>query len=276
MARTSLKGRRLRAVALVCALIVAPGVAWATYPVIDVKALAEAARQLNALKEQILLIKKEIENTTQILTVLKDVSNLVQEQIDAIGELGEIPVPVLNVIKMTRQLQRDAMCLKPNLEALMPSLDMDDINLASICSARTAYADTLWFDPAKAKEMTWEEQDAARREVLKRRQRVLRTAAVDGLAQAAVQTAATADQADQAVGELERHAKAAKNVNSRLAVLNQTLLLIARQYATQTQLLASTLRIQAAQATMSTVDQDPMNPDGETPDVPGTSGEAPQ
>lgn len=249
----------MRTAALVVGLVIAPSVALATYPVIDTRALAEAGKQLSALKEQISLIKKEIENSTQILSVVNEMSGLVQDQLDAIGELGRIPVPVLNLAKIATQLQRDARCLMPDLGQAMPSLDMDDIDLASVCSARRAFETSLWFDPAEAEEMTWEEQEAARQDVRDRRQNILRQAAVDGLAHAAVQTAAAADQADRAAAELDRAADSAGNMNSRLAVSNQALILMARQQATQTQLLASVLRILGAQATMSSVSQPPLD-----------------
>lgn len=89
---------------------------------------------------------------------------------------------------------------------------------------------------------------------------------MDALAHADVQTAAAADQADRAVRELETAAREATDANTRLAVTNQALLLIARQQAAQTQLLASLLKIQGAQATMSMVDQDPMS-DEDAPEL---------
>lgn len=250
--------RRLRAAALVVGLVIAPSVALATYPVIDTRALAEAGKQLSALKEQIALIKKEIENSTQILSVVNEMSGLVQDQLNAIGELGQITIPVVNLAKMATQLQRDARCLMPDLGAMMPNADLDDIDLRSVCSARSAYANTLWFDPAQAEEMSLDEQETARQEIRDRRDRVLRQAAVDGLAHADVQTAAAADQADRAVAELERAAQSASHMNARLAVSNQALILIARQQATQTQVLASILKIVSAQATMSSVSQAPL------------------
>ncbi|MFA7431895.1 MAG: hypothetical protein WCZ23_17195 [Rhodospirillaceae bacterium] len=259
---------RLRTAALVVGLLIAPGVAVATYPVIDTSALAEAGKQLSALKEQIALIKKEIEATTEILSVVNDVSKFAQEQLDAIGELGRIDIPMLNLAKIATQLHRDASCLMPDFSKMMPNANFSDINLKSVCSARSAYSTTLWFDPAQAEGMTWDEQQEARQEVLSRRQNVLRSAAVDGLSHADVQTAAAADQADRAVVELERAAQSATNMNARLAVSNQALILIARQQATQTQLLASLLKLQGATAMMSSVDQAPM--DAETDETEET------
>ncbi|GAA0570644.1 hypothetical protein [Caenispirillum bisanense] len=261
-----MKRRVLPTIALALGLIVAPTAAMATYAVIDTKNLAEAAKQLSALKEQISLIKQEVENSLQILSVLNDVSTFVQDTVNALGEVGQIDIPFLNMAKIAGQLQRDANCLLPDLSTLMPDVDLDDLDLSSVCGARKAYANTLWFDPARARGMSWAEQEEARREVIQRRARVLRTAAVDALAHADVQTAAAAEQSDRAVRELETAAKAAKDVNTRLAVSNQALLLIARQQATQTQLLASLLKIQGAQATMSMVDQDPMS-DEDAPNV---------
>ncbi|SOD98602.1 hypothetical protein [Caenispirillum bisanense] len=261
------RGHRLRVTALAVGLIVAPTAAMATYAVIDTKNLAEAAKQLSALKEQISLIKQEVENSLQILSVLNDVSTFVQDTVNAIGEVGQITVPFTTMAKLAGQIQRDATCLMPDLSEIMPNVDLDDLDLTSVCGARKAYANTLWFDPARAAGMDWAEQEEARREVIQRRARVLRTAAVDALAHADVQTAAAAEQSDRAVRELESAAKAAKDLNSRMAVGNQALLLIARQQATQTQLLASLLKIQGATATMSMVDQDPMS-DEDAPEAP--------
>jgi hypothetical protein len=217
--------------------------------VIDTSALASMAKQISALKEQIMVLWKQLEAATQILSTLTEVRDAIQEQIDAIGELGEILLPLFNIAKIAEQLKSDAQCLMPDYSKLMPGAEFEDFQFDSICSARAAYDKLLWLDPKEAKNKSWEEQKEMRITVQVRRRKLLRQIATDGLANADVAISATVDDQGPAVDDLERAARAAKNMNTRLQVIAEGQVLVARQLATQNQLLAQMLKVQSAQLT---------------------------
>lgn len=261
MARASLKDRvlkRWRGIALAIGIAAAPTVAFAAMPVIDLDSIRQGFQQLAALKEQITLITQQIEETTKIFGVLNDVSKFVQEQVDAIGALGQIHLPFVNLVKTANQLKADAQCLLVDWEKMIPDLHLDDLDFASICSARSGYAKALLFDPADAEGLDWQEQEEARKAVKKRRERVMLSAAVDGLAHATVATNRGVQDAEAATAELDAAARAAEDVNTRLAVIAQGQVLISRQLATQNQLLASLLKVQSSMAVQSSKDQEPL------------------
>ena len=136
--------RRLRTVALAFGIVLAtPAIAYATYPVIDVSAIAKLGEQLSKMQKQIDQLKQHTEWLTKL-------SAQAQGTIDAIGAAGQIALPVLNMQKLTNRIMRDIQCLTPDLSGLMPGINLDDLDFFSICEGRSIYRKSLWFDPKES------------------------------------------------------------------------------------------------------------------------------
>lgn len=226
MARTA-----LRLSALLLTLILGLGAARAEYPVIDKTAIAKLIDQLNKLQEQI--------------NQLTDIANKAQTQINAIGRMGQITIPMINMAKIGRNLNRDMDCLLPDLARLMPKVEFEDLDWNSICEAGDAYRKSLWIDPEEIRDLPWDEQEKTRKEIDERRENLIADATAKGLGQGDIGNKGAADLND-AAGQLEAAADAAQNENTRLAVIAQGQVLIARGLAQQNQILAQLLKVHSA------------------------------
>lgn len=260
MGRTPLK-RKLRIAALTISLIVGvPSAAYSALAVVDTGAIAQLAQQISKLQEQI----DQLRQQTDWLNTL---SSQVQDQINAIGEVGQLTLPTLNLERLTGQVLRNAQCLKPDFEKLMPGVDLDELQFDSICGGSQAYQKALWFDPndpeswpenanwgeAATSEEKWEARAEARRTVEARRRAVTKDAASKGLAQADRAVGETAEVNQKASEELEAAALAAKTQQDRLAVIAQGQVLTNRQLVQQNQLLGQLLKVQSTMLMVMTL-----------------------
>lgn len=229
MAHASL-GRRLGAAVLSLAAILPAGPAGSQYPVIDQTAIARLTDQLNKLQEQI--------------DKLNAIRDGVQEQINAIGALGQIAIPMVNMTRLQRQLQRDSQCLLPDWSKLLPDVEFDDIDFDSLCEAGNAYRQTLWVNAAESEQWAMPERREARERVDERRLNILVDTTSKGLAQADMAARAAIDLSD-AAGELDASATAAVDMNDRLAVIAQGQVLNARAMAQLIQVQSQLLKVQS-------------------------------
>ncbi|MGK2742644.1 hypothetical protein ACSHT0_17365 [Tepidicaulis sp. LMO-SS28] len=245
--------RRLRAATLTLSLVVAvPSIGYAAMAVVDTGAIAQLAQQMNKLQEQVDQLRQQTE-------WLDTLSTQVQDQINAIGEMGQLTLPTLNLQQLTGQVMRDAQCLKPDFEKLMPGLSSDELNFDSICGGSHAYEKALWFDPNDPEswpegiaweedgtsEEKWANRAAARAVIEARRRAVTKDAASKGMAQADKAATDTAELNQKASEELEAATRAAKTQQDRLAVVAQGQVLTNRQLVQQNQLLAQLLKVQS-------------------------------
>lgn len=252
MGRPPLK-QRLRTAALTLSLVVGvPSIGYAAMAVVDTGAIAQLAQQMNKLQEQVDQLRQQTE-------WLDTLSTQVQDQINAIGEMGQLTLPTLNLEKLTGQVMRDAQCLKPDFEKLMPGLSADALDFDSICGGSHAYEKALWFDPndpeSWPEEIAWEEDGtseekwanraAARAVIEARRRAVTKDAASKGMAQADKAATDTAELNQKASEELEAATRAAQTQQDRLAVVAQGQVLTNRQLVQQNQLLAQLLKVQS-------------------------------
>lgn len=255
MGRTPLK-RRLRTAALTLSLVIGvPSMAYSAMAVVDTGAIAQLAQQMNKLQEQVDQLRQQTE-------WLDTLSSQVQDQIDAIGAMGQLTLPALNLQKLTGQVMRDAQCLKPDFEKLMPGLSADELNFDSICGGSQAYRQALWFDPEDPESWSlpegeewnagastdekWRLHARAREAVEQRRRSVAKDASTKGLAQADLASGETAETNQKATEELEAATLAATTQQDRLAVIAQGQVLSNRQLVQQNQLLAQLLKVQSA------------------------------
>ncbi len=261
MADASLKARLARGVARVAiaaSLVVGvPTAGYAAMAVIDASALAKLSEQLNSMKQELEAAFEQIEWLTTLSEQLRAASDLIQEQIDAIGAIGQISLPTLNLEKLTGQIVQDIQCLTPDLDSLMPNLDFDDLDFTSICDGRKAYQTALWVDPEAGEgqggPVTWEARKIESEAVQARREALAKATATSGLAQADLAATEVAETNQRATEDLEAAAKAAQNANERLAVLAQGTVLTNRQLVHQNQLLAQLVKIQSVQLMMDTL-----------------------
>ena len=215
--------------------------AQAAMTVIDPKAIAEAQRQLSELKKQ--------------LEEMQEMKARLEDQLNAIGQAGEIAIPIFNAAKMGSQLGKDANCLLPDLSRLMPDVEFDELDFGSICEAGNAYRGKLWISPEALTKMSWNKKNEQVFEIRNRRENVLVDAASKGLGQADIAQKMAAD-ANQAAAEIEAAADKAKDTNTRLTVLTKAMAAQMRVQAQTNQILAQQLKVQSAFAIATGVQMD--------------------
>jgi len=207
--------------------------------VIDGKNLAEAKKQISELKKQ--------------LAELKKANDFLQDQINAIGELGQISIPVPNLGKIAGEIQGFAQCMTPDFEKLMPNVDMENVSLGNLCDVSDHYKENLWITAEEKATLSGTEKLERIEEIRARRENILVEAAADGLAQAD-QALEGALALNNTAAEIENAGAAAENMNERLAVIAQGQAALIRAQGQTNQLLAQQLRIQAAFAMAAGVD----------------------
>ncbi|MDP2699937.1 hypothetical protein [Thalassospira sp.] len=278
MDKPHLKRRGLKTLLLAGALILSPVAAFATYPVFDATSFVKLTEQFNSLQKQLDQMMKQTE-------ILGKMSKLAQDQIDSIGKLGNITMPIVNLAKLGMAVSKDARCLLPDLSGLMPGINLDELDWESICARRSFYQEMLWFDPndpdswkfddgsapedwsfpeggnwgANINAGDWKNPDAspeaeiaykiardrAREQVLHRQNVIVKDAINTGLSQSD-QIIDQVEVNEQTVQELEAEADASEDVKELLAVQNKILLHQNRQQVQAQQQRAQLIRIQAA------------------------------
>ncbi len=212
-------------------LFMVPKQAMPAMAVIDSMAIGKASTQITKLTEQI-----------EKLNELRDQA---QAQIDAIGKMGKITLPTINVQTLGNRLAKDAQCLKLDLEALMPKVDFEDIELNSICSSNNVYKQTLLANPDILQKLPWAEQHAVLADIQKRRDTVLADTATKAMA-AGDMGLKSSTELNEAADELQSSVNGAQTENARLAVIAQGQVAIIRGLAQQNQALSQMLKLQAA------------------------------
>ncbi|KZK87628.1 hypothetical protein PsW64_00925 [Pseudovibrio sp. W64] len=226
------------AIALSLALMSAPG--FATQPVFDVKAVAEAKNQIAQMKQQIKTLKEQLD-------VVKDVRAGIDNTLKSIGEVSSISIPSINFSDITGQIVSDNSCLVPDFESLMPDVSFDEMDMGSLCSRSDAYQNGLVADPKDIESIPWSEKEKAQNSVKKARLSTVADASFKGLAQAdmaqenAVKTLGAAQ-------ELKSEGAKAQTVNERLQVLIEVNSALLQSQSQTNQLLAQLLKVSAAQS----------------------------
>ena len=142
--------RSLKTLLLAGVLICSPVAAFATYPVFDATSFSKLIEQFNSLQKQLDQLMEQTE-------ILGKISKAAQDQINAIGKVGKITMPIANLAKLGLAVSKDARCLLPDLSGLMPGINLDELDWQSICARRRFYQDTLWFDPNDPDSWTFNE-----------------------------------------------------------------------------------------------------------------------
>jgi hypothetical protein len=223
--------RTLTCSALLLAFIFSPP-ALASMAVIDTTAVGKLTDQLSKMQQQ-------IEMLTGINTTLQD-------QIDAIGKMGQITLPTLNAAKIGSRLRQDLQCLKPDFSKLMPNVNFEDLRWNSICQGSAAYKDTLFINPEDLVKLpSWEEQEKVLQTINDRRRRILEEATSNGLAHSDIATK-DVEHLNKAADDLANSVSAATTQNDRLAAIAEGQVIMARAMGQQNQILATMLKVQSA------------------------------
>ncbi|WP_142850713.1 hypothetical protein [Telmatospirillum sp. J64-1] len=255
MARAPLRTRKRRRLAALVALGILgmPAAGYAAMAVVDASAIAKLTDQLNRMQQQIEYLRSQTEWLTKM-------SGQMQDTVDAIGAIGRISLPSLNLDRLTGQVMRDIQCLTPDLSKMMPNLSLDDIRFSSICGGRSVYQQALWLDPEtvrwndgdgwssgpQSNAARWEAQASARKEIEARREALVKDIASTGLAMADMAATENAENNAKAADELEEAVNSAQTQQARLAAIGKGQVLASRQLNQQNQLLAQLVKIQSA------------------------------
>lgn len=217
--------------------------AWAAQPVFDAESVAKASETINELKKH--------------GEVMAEGNRLMQGNIDAVGAKTRLVIPGLDIPKIRRQLNADMQCLMPDFEGLMPGVEFDNIEFGSICNGRSTYEQTLTFDPESpgAAQMTTSQREVVRNQVRDRRETVFNDAVLKSMAQGDTAIAA-ANEINEAATRLAGEAETASDLNSRMAVNNQALVILIRAQAQTNMLLAQLLKLQASHEAQFGMDVD--------------------
>ena len=206
--------------------------ALASMAVIDTTAVGKLTDQLSKMQQQI--------------ETLNGISTSIQEQIDAIGKMGRITLPTLNVSKIGSRLRQDLQCLKPDFSRLMPKVDFEDLRWNSICQGSAAYRDTLFINPEDLVRLpSWGEQEQVLQTINDRRRRILEEATANGLAQGDIATR-DVEHLNKAADDLANTVTSATTQNHRLAAVAQGQVTLVRALGQQNQILATMLKVQSA------------------------------
>ena len=215
--------------------------------VIDTAAIGKWSEQINAMTDQ-------TEISTEQLSGINDISLSAKDTVDAIGKAGSITLPFANMVKLGSQLRRDAMCLLPNLEDLMPDLSFEDLSWNGICQSADLYRQSLFMeeDDGQAGDNDTPRQSLARTRakhnaVRDRRTALLQDSVLKGLSGGDIGVKSSEELLD-ASDELESSAGGATTQNERLAVIARGQVLIVQALAQQNQLLAQLLKVQSMEA----------------------------
>ncbi|MEQ8664837.1 MAG: hypothetical protein RIC16_03850 [Rhodospirillales bacterium] len=242
----------------------------AAMAVIDAQAVGKLADQLNKLQQQLDQLREQT-------GWLNTMSEQLQDQIDAVGKMGKITLPTLNLENVANKIRRDVQCLVPDLSNLMPGIDFEEMDFNSICEGRSFYKKALWFDPEdlsaddgeteRTPEERWSDISQARGEIEARREAVTKDVAAGGMAAGDLAATAGASEAEKAASDLEVAENAAETEQDRLAVIAQGTVLNNKQLVQQNQLLAQLLKVQSTMLMQMSV------PSSERPSDDGESGQ---
>lgn len=227
--------------AVVSGLIIGvPTIAVAAMAVVDATAITKLTQQINNMKEQLQAALDQI-------TWLQEISAVANDTLNAVGTAGAITLPTVNLERLTGRLNSDVGCLINNLNDAYPTLGFENLNFASICAGRTAYSKALFIKGAEVEDderpLTWRERSEEVKAVNYRRHAVSKEAVVSGLALAKLNTTDVPETNGRAVQELQNSVLAAKDQNSRLAVIAQGIVLQAQLQVQSNQLQAKQVEL---------------------------------
>lgn len=193
-------------------------------------------------------LTEQLTEMTKQLKEFKKISTAAQDQINAVGKVGQISIPTLNSARLGAQIMQDAQCLAPDFSKLMPNVQFEDLNWNSVCQAIPAYKQALWLNPELLKTFkSPQERLQMNGEIKDRRERMLDDAVTKSLALAEV-TRKDAKKENDVAKEIERNSEIAQTSREQFAVTAKSQAALLRSMTKNNQLLAQTLELQALMA----------------------------
>lgn len=224
-------------------LLAAPYAAQAAMAVFDGTAVGKMIEQINEMKKQYAAELEQLNALKEQLSFLNDISKFVNEVSDAIGAISHIDIPIPRIDKFASQIKSDMRCLMPDGAGW--GINLEDVNLASICDLSSTYKNALFVDQKKLSKMGFNEQQFARHVAEANRNALFQDTVARSLAQSDVQLKQV-DEVNKAIDDLQSTLKGAKTVQDRLHVQAQINLLNARMAAAQASTSIQMLRLSAA------------------------------
>lgn len=196
----------------------------------------------------VIKLTEQLSEMAKQLTEFKKISNSAQEQIDAVGKMGQIRIPALNATRLGAQIMQDAQCLAPDFTKLMPNVQFEDLNWNSVCQAIPAYKQALWLNPDTLKDFKSPQERLQNiGEIKDRRERMLDDAVTKSLALAEI-TRKDAKKEIDVAKEIDRNSDTATTSRQQFAVSAKAQAAQLRAMTKNNQLLAQTLELQALMA----------------------------
>ena len=195
-------------------------------------------------------LAEEISKMQKMFEELQAQKKILEDQIAAIGKMGQIALPNLNLDKLTQSITKTIQCTlldRNALQALLPGVNLEDVNISSVCQGRQLYQNALFGNPQEYDALSIKEKTQKNNQIQRRRENLYRDNMVKALALADV-TLKETEELSQAVTNLESSASSAKTQNDRLAVIAQGTAVIARGIAQSNQMLALMLKNQTMEA----------------------------
>ncbi|GAB3127256.1 hypothetical protein GCM10027256_27580 [Novispirillum itersonii subsp. nipponicum] len=225
--------------------VMAPSVSKAAMAVIDQSVLAQAIEEVKAAKQQLVAAFEQIKWLTDIFSTLNDMVKVVQQELDAIGRLGRIELPWLNLMKSGQSLRRDIACLVPDLREM--GIFWKDLKFRSICEGKDSYRKILFIPHDKNEQaLTWQEHARLREEAEARRRALWVDIGTEAMAMAHLTKETQLEETLRGIEDLEDAAKRSQDMNSRLNVIAHGVILQNKQMAHLQKLMALQLQVQTA------------------------------
>ncbi|GAB3128388.1 hypothetical protein [Novispirillum itersonii] len=229
----------------VAGTVIAPSPSKAAMAVIDQSVLAQAIEEVKAAKQQLVAAFEQIKWLTDIFDTLNDTVKLIQNELDAIGRLGRIELPWVNLMKSSQNLRRDIACLIPDPKKW--GVTFKDLNFRSICEGKNAYERILYVPRDKDDEtIPWTERARLRKEAQERRRALFIQLSTEAMAAAHLTRENDLKEIPQGIDDLEDAGKRAEDMNGRLNVLVHALAMVNKQLANIQKMQAMQLQISTA------------------------------
>lgn len=207
---------------------------WA-YAVSDATTHLRVAELIESGKEQYKLMSEE-------LGIIKQINDFANDTFQAIGEAGSLSIPDFAGLNMQGELLRNLKCLGLNYEDMFPSLNLDGLNLSTICQVKDLYRSALWVDEEKYLALPPSEQNKMIKELERTRQSLFNQTVSNGISQADI-GAQGVDVTIKAANEASNNVRSATTQNDRLNVIAQNQVLILREMANQKAIAAQNLKV---------------------------------
>ena len=93
---------------------------------------------------------EELTKMQQMFETLQEQKQILEDQIAAVGKMGQITLPNLNLDKLTASITKTLKCTlldKDSLLAMLPGVKLEDVDISSVCQGKQLYQNALFVAP---------------------------------------------------------------------------------------------------------------------------------